>query len=333
MVINVSVGVDVSATKVDVVLRAGNHARPAKVFQQTPSGHQALARTLLKAQPDRVVLEATGIYYLDLAIVLAEAGLPVSVINPRSYRHFAELKLKGSKTDPIDADLLAEFGQVMAPPLWCPPSAEYQQLRSFGRHINRLVGNRTQAKNRLHALQATRTTPRMLVEDEQQAIQQLDERIERLRQAAQALLTAIPTLHTAFRHFCAATGLAEVSSLSILAELCTLPDSLTSAQVTRHTGLDVRQHQSGSSVHRPGRVSKAGNGYLRAALFYPALSALRHDPNARAFYQSLVGRGKKKKQAIVAVMRKYLTGLWACYRSGEAFDSSRLFNVNAYKNG
>lgn len=330
MTINRSVGMDISARKVDVVLRVGQEAQSAKVFMQTPAGHQELVRYLLKAQPDRVVLEATGVYYLDVALVLVEAGLPVSVINPKSYKHFAELKLKGCKTDPVDADLLAEFGQVMAPILWCPPSTESQQLRHFGRHINRLVGQRAQAKNRLHALLSTQTTPRALIKDEQGEIASLDRRIERLRQAAQELLMSIPTLQTAFQHFCGATGFGEVSSLSILAELCTLPETLNARQVVKHAGLDVRLYQSGSSVHKPGRISKAGNRYLRVALFYPAMSAIRHDAHAKAFYESLVGRGKKKMQAIVAVMRKYLTGLWACYRSGNIFDSSRLFNISAY---
>src|SRR5699024_2270650 len=207
--------------------------------------------------------EATGNYYIDLAIALSEADLPVSVINPKSYRHFAALKLKGSKNDPIDADLLAEFGRCMIPRLWTPPSAEHQQLRSMGRHINRLVGSRAKAKNRLHALQATQTSPALLVKDEKLEIRQLDKRIERLREAAVQLLNEIPLLQATFKRFCAATGFAEVSSLAIIAELCMLPDSLKSGQVSRHAGLDVRVHQSGSSVDKPGWISKAGNGYLR----------------------------------------------------------------------
>jgi transposase len=85
-------------------------------------------------------MEATGMYYLDLAIELHAAGLPVSVINPRSFHNFAKLMLQNSKTDEIDAQLLAEYGERMGPRLWVPPTAEQMMLRAIGRHINRLIG-------------------------------------------------------------------------------------------------------------------------------------------------------------------------------------------------
>src|SRR5690606_21773170 len=97
-------------------------------------------------------------------------------------------------------------------------------------------------------------------------------------------------------------------------------------QVSRHAGLDVRLHQSGSSVARKARISKAGNAYLRSALYMPVMSAVRFDPNARAFYEALIARGKTKLQAQVAVMRKYLTGVWACIRTDSPFNSDLLFS-------
>ena len=84
--------------------------------------------------------------------------------------------------------------------------------------------------------------------------------------------------------------------------------------------------QSGTSVHKLPRLSKAGNAYLRSALYMPALSASAHDPRAHAFYLALQGRGKKKMQALGAIMRKYLTGLWACVRYNQDFDSTKLFS-------
>src|SRR5690554_7846253 len=85
------------------------------------------------------------------------------------------------------------------------------------------------------------------------------------------------------------------------------------------------------SVNRPARLSKAGNAYLRSALYMPAMCAVRHDPRAKAFYDALVSRGKKKMQAQCAVMRKYLTGMWACIKDETAFDSSQLFSEEHMK--
>ena len=125
----------------------------------------------------------------------------------------------------------------------------------------------------------------------------------------------------------AACGVSQVSALTLLSELMVLPSHLKACQLSRYAGLDVRQAQSGSSINRPGRLSKAGNAYLRSALFMPALAAVRHDVHARAFFEALVVRGKKRIQAVCAVMRKYLTGIWACLRANESFDSAKLFST------
>nr|WP_281180453.1 transposase [Terasakiispira papahanaumokuakeensis] len=83
---------------------------------------------------------------------------------------------------------------------------------------------------------------------------------------------------------------------------------------------------TGSSVNRPARLSKAGNAYLRSALYMPVMSAVRYDPRAKAFYEALIARGKKKIQTQCAVMRQYLTVLWACIQTKTAFDSTPLFS-------
>lgn len=323
---SITVGIDVAAKSFDMVIRKQGRAGKAASFPQTPEGHARAIKKLQQACPDHLVLEATGIYYLDLAMALHDAGLPVSVINPRSFRHFAELMLERSKTDRRDAELLAEYGERMAPRRWTPPNAQRLALRDIGRQINRLTHANTQAKNRLHALKGKAATPSLLIKDEQQGIKQLQHRIERLRQAAEALIDEEPQLAQHREHMKAGKGIADISALAVLAELCVLPEDLKAPQVTRHAGLDVRLTQSGTSVQKPGRLSKAGNAYLRAALFMPAMSATTHDPHAKAFYEALLARGKKKRQAQCAVMRKYLTGIWACMQQGTPFDAQKLFS-------
>lgn len=320
------VGVDVGAKSVVVGQRqAGRAVGPAE-FRQTPEGHQSLVKHLKGRKVACVVLEATGVYYLDLAVALQRAGLPVAVINPRSFHHFAQLKLNNSKTDAQDAALLAEYGECMKPALWQAPSDTLMGLRDIGRQINRLTATRTQAKNRLHALRSKSTTLTLLIDDEAEGIERLDQRIEKLTKAAVELIGQQPQHKQHLANFQQAKGIGQASAIALLAELCVLPRELKAPQVSRYAGLDVRLCQSGSSVNKPGRLSKAGNAYLRGALYMPALSAVRHDPNAKAFYEALQKRGKKKMQALCAVMRKYLTGIWACLKLGVPFDSSKLFS-------
>ncbi|HER34547.1 MAG TPA: IS110 family transposase [Halothiobacillaceae bacterium] len=320
------VGIDVAARSFDLTVRKDGKCRKAQTYEQTPQGHRQAIKRLRSLQPARIVMEATGVYYLDLAMALHEAALPVCVINPRSFRHFADIKLSASKTDGIDSALLAEYAERMEPARWSPPPHLHLELRDLGRQINRLVHARTQAKNRLHALGAKNGTPRMVIEDEQEGIAHLDRRIERLRQAAREVIAQSETLSEPFDCLMAANGVGEASAVAILAELCVLPEGLKAPQVVSHAGLDVRLNQSGSSVNRPGRLSKAGNTYLRAALFMPAMVAIRHEPRARAFFEALIERGKKKIQAVCAVMRKYLTGIWACVKNRTRFDPTLLFS-------
>ena len=323
---NIHVGIDIGAKTSAMGWRQNGKTVGQWEIQQTAKGRKAAVNKMLGLKPLSVVMEATGIYYLDLALELHAAGLPVSVINPKSFHNFAKLMLQTSKTDPIDAQLLAEYGERMTPRLWVPPTADQLTLRAIGRHINRLIGHRTRAKNELHALHATGTSFKLLIEDEEDAIAALDIRIDRLKKAARDAIAKCPNLTLQFHCMMAAPGVGEASAITALAELTVLPVTLKSPQVSRYAGLDVRLTQSGTSINRPGRMSKCGNAYLRAAMFMPALTAVRCDENVKAFYEALVARGKKKMQAIGAVMRKYLIGLWACMRSGEEFDTAKLFS-------
>lgn len=328
---SVFVGIDIAAKSFDLIVRRNGKNSSVERFDQTPEGHDKAVRKLVTLSPERVVMEATGIYFLDLALRLHEADLKVCVINPKSFHRFAELKLNGTKTDAIDSALLAEYAERMEPRLWTPPATERLALREIGRQINRLIHARTQAKNRLHALRVSKRTPALLVEDEQEGVEWLDCRINRLSQAAKEMILQSESLETPWRNMMAAKGVAEASAVAILAELAVLPEQMKSSQVSRHAGLDVRLTQSGTSVNKPGRLNKAGNAYLRSALFMPAMCAVRYQPETKAFYEALLARGKKKRQAQCAVMRKYLTGLWACLKSGTPFDAKLLFSTEHQK--
>lgn len=320
-------GIDVSAHKLDVACLSPGQSPVLGQFEQSPAGHRKLVAYLKKRRVEAVVMEATGIYYLDAALALKRSGLEVSVINPRSAHHFAQVMLQRSKTDRIDACLLAEYARRMELTPWQAPRQAWLALRDISRRINQLTGMCTAEKNRLHSLKAQQQARPTLVEEVSAHIDQLQHSIKRLTQAAVELIEQDEQLAGYRNCLIAAKGIAEASAVTLIGELCLLPKGLRSAQVSRQAGLDVRITESGSSVHRPGRLSKAGNAYLRAALHMPSLSLVRHDPIAKAHYEQLVARGKKKLQALCAVQRKLLTGLWACIRANEPFNSAKLFAI------
>jgi len=320
-------GIDVAARKLDVARLSETGSVQLRQFEQSPAGHQKLVAYLRKHKVEAVVMEATGIYYLDAAVALYNAGIPISVINPRAAHHFAKVMLQSSKTDRIDAQLLAEYARRMTLKPWRAPNEDWLALRDIARRINQLTGMRTAEKNRLHALQAQQHTRKTMIDELLAHIEQLEHSIERLTKAAVDVIGQDPVLARYDACLTSATGIARASAVALLGELCLLPTQLRSSQVSRQAGLDVRLTESGSSIDQPGRLSKAGNTYLRAGLYMPSLSLVRHDPRAKAHYNALVARGKKKMQALCAVQRKMLTGLWACMHANEPFDSAKLFAI------
>lgn len=144
---------------------------------------------------------------------------------------------------------------------------------------------------------------------------------------AEALALATPSLKEQLNLLHTVTGIAEKTGVRILAELAALPSDMSGPQWVAHSGLDPRPHESGSSTHKPRRITKAGNHYLRDALYYPALVGSRKDPHMKAFYEKLIANGKKPMQALVAIMRKLLQAIWGMFKSGSQWDGSKFYKM------
>lgn len=273
----------------------------------------------------RVCLEATGLYSLDLALALhAAAGIEVAVLNPRKVNRFAATLCR-SKTDPADAQVLAEYARRMPFQSWHPPHAAALELRAMTRHIAALTQQHTQQSNRLHALAASSASSRCVQQDLKRSLRDLERRTEKMRRAAVALITQDDELGPRYTLLLSMPAIAEVSALNLLGELALLAPALTVRQWVAHSGLDPAHHDSGSSVHKRSRISRAGNRYLRRALYMPALVAAHHDPHLGAFYQELIARHKAKLQALMAVARKMLHAIFGMFRWRSGYDGSRLF--------
>src|SRR5208282_2430524 len=154
---------------------------------------------------------------------------------------------------------------------------------------------------------------RCVRQDLKRSLRDLERRIEKMRRAALAVMEQDPELRLRFTLLLSMPGIGEVSALNLLGELALLAPSLTVRQWVAHSGLDPAHHDSGTSVHKRSRISRAGNRYLRRALYMPALVAVRHDPHLRAFYQALVARHKTKLQALIAAARKILHAIFGMF--------------------
>jgi transposase len=322
------VGIDVSNETLDVQKRCGERLSQRQ-FANTSNGHrQAIAWMLRGAAAVRVCLEATGIYHLQLALALDRApGIEVMVVNPRASRRFAEAQMVRAKTDQVDAAMLLRYLERMPFKEWAAPAEHRLELQSLAHRLAQLKKEQVRERSRLHAAQRAGAHTALAQRDIRAHLRYLQRHADAVEAAALGLMKQHQNLAEELRLLDSIPGVAEPSAMQLIAELGVLADGLMPQQWVAQAGLDPRPQESGTSLNAPRRISKQGNARLRAALFYPAMSAIRIDPNVNAFYQSLVARGKRKIQAITAVMRKLLHAIWGMLQHRKAWDGSRFYRL------
>lgn len=251
------------------------------------------------------------------------------VVNPKAARNFAKVLMKNSKTDAVDANTLAEYVERMDFVAWSRPSNQTLALRCFARRLKALTGQKVAAKNHLHALTATQETPKAVLRDAKLAIAHLEKRIDVLSAEALVLIRQYPELDRVLQLLTGIKGIAETSAIALMGELLLLPPGLSHRQWVKFAGLDPSAFDSGKSVHKKTRLSKAGNSHIRAALYMPALSAKQHDPYVKAYFQHLLDNGKLPLQAVCAVMRKLLHAIHGMLKHDKPFDNARFYAIPA----
>jgi len=302
-----SVGIDVSQETLDV---ATTDAQAWQV-KHHPRAMAALVRRLSKLQPVRIIVESTGRLQEDLVVALMEAQLPVIVVNPRHVRAFAKATGSLAKTDRLDAQLLARFGEAVKPPLRSLPDEATRELAA-------LVARRRQLQGMIVAETHRRgRAPRGVRREIEQHIAYLEARREHLDQELQDQLRQSPVWQEQADLLRSVPGIGPTLSATLLAELPEL-GSLTRRQIAALTGVAPFAHDSGRFKGR--RVTRGGRADVRRTLFMATLAAARCNPVIRAFYQRLVATGKAKKLALVACMRKLIVILNAILKHRTAWN-------------
>jgi transposase len=293
-------------------LLAGTKPR-SRSFANSPDGWRQLIAWLTehKIRQVHACLEATGRYSLGIALALHEAGHVVSLVNPAQIRDFARTKLGRNKTDPVDAAHIREYAELFKPRPWTPPSPALRRLCELQTIRAGTVASLTEWKNRStsgmdRALALAKATIKHFT-------------LEAVDQAIAETIDNDPELCAKRTLLVSISGVGETLAGIVLAELPG-PEVLgSSGAVAAYAGLNPQQHQSGTSINRPARISKIGNAVLRTALYMPALSAMRYNPAIAALVDRLKGR-LTGKQIVVAAMRKLLVICFGVLKSGKEFD-------------
>lgn len=307
-------GIDVSKGRLDVLLAAGGRKR-AKAFRNDAAGHRALV-AWLGDQPVHACMEATGRYGEQVAIALLKAGHAVSVVNPFQIKSFGKLRLGRNKTDPIDAELIAEYCRLFEPPLWAPPSAALRRLRELVRLRESLKIALVQWRNRTKAGEIDAVAAEII----NSVLVGLESELAQADKAVHAVVAADPELAENYRLLTTIPAIGSQAATIILVELPGRDVLKTAREAVAYAGLNPCQNQSGKT-ERPTRISRIGNGNLRRALYLPALCAMRVNPAVRVLRDRLTEAGRLRPQQIaVAAMRKLLHLCFGVLKTRKAFD-------------
>jgi transposase len=318
------VGIDVSMKALTVVISdADKNQQPAREFLNTPKGHRQLVSCLRRLKAGvHAVLEPTNVYHLKAATALYMAdGIDVSVISTSAANHFAKAAMQRAKTDRVDARTLAEYARVHEPAPWQPPRKEAVELRSISRLVDSLVKRQTALKCQLHSAQHGQVAV-VVIQTLKAELRTLQGRIKKLRQSALVLIKADRQFARWYQLLLSMDGIGTKTAIYILGEVGVLPSGLTKKQWVAMAGLDPQPRESGSSLHKPRRISKQGGARLRRAFFLPANTAARHCQEIGNYYEKLQDVTGSKLSALCAVMRKMLQAIWGMLHYDQPFNPS-----------
>lgn len=308
------IGIDISKQKFDCAFSTDGKTWKHKVFDNTPKGFESLAQELPNPDSVRAAMEATGRYGDALATYLYEKGCTVSVLNPAQIRYYAKSCLTRSKTDKVDARVIAEFALKHETTPWKPLPETLQNVKALERYLETLKEDRTRVSNRLEAERNQQV--RAHLEENKQFI---DQQIKQIQASLKEIAKTAPDINQSVTLLQSIPGIGETTAFGLLGELPDLSSFASPKQLAAYAGLNPNIRVSGTSVCGRGSVSKVGSRLLRKLLFFPAMAAMRYNPILRAFAERLREKGKKPIVILVAVMRKLLHIIFGVLKKQQPF--------------
>ena len=313
------VGIDISKAGFDVSLPTAKGGYLAARHGNNEKGFGAL----LKALPAdaHCVMEATGPYYLRLALYLHTKGVKVSVVNPLVIKRFSQMRMARAKTDKTDARLIAEYGSTEHPALWEPPQGYIHELQQDSSVLEGLVKQRTMLSNQREALSQLPSMSvdamgalALIADQVSQQIALLEKSMEKkARDNCPELylsLTSIP-------------GIGPKTAIQLIVITHGFGRFENSKQLAAYVGISPRIFQSGTSVRGRARISRMGMGRTRGLLYLCAMTARKGNRACRELYERMRLNGKPIKAALIAVANKLLKQAFAIGKSRELYSETK----------
>jgi transposase len=314
-------GIDVSKQWLDL---AASPAAKSERFANTVSGQAALVAYVqglsTSQQPELLVIEATGGLERGVVTALVGAQVPVAVVNPRQVRDFARCLGQLAKTDRLDAQVLARFGEQIGPEPRPRPDAQRQEAQALAARRRQLVEMLTMEKNRLQQA-PVRTQPGI-----RRHLEFLEGELAEVERQLAELIAAVPAWQTTYDRLLTVSGIGPVTATLLVVDLPEL-GQLDRKQIAALVGVAPFNRDSGAL--RGTRSCAGGRAVVRTGLYMAARSAIRWNPPIRTLYARLVAAGKRDKVAVVACIRKLLSILTVMLRTNTDWDPDHNRPVTA----
>ncbi|WP_339841386.1 IS110 family transposase [uncultured Maribacter sp.] len=310
--ITIFVGIDISKDTIDVYDSDTGHFQ----FENAPKGFSLLKERL--SADHWCAMEATGCYHQRLAIYLFEHGIRLSVLNPLVIKRFIQMKLNHVKTDKSDARMIFRYASEQPLSLWVPEAGYVVECKRYQSAIRLYFKQRTALKNMLHSLLTGGRAKDKLVRSIKRQIKNLDKEIGLLEIEMEQLIKL--NEQGLYSRLNTIPGIGRKTAMILIVSTNGFRDFESASQVTSFFGLAPNERSSGSSVKGRTRISKIGDPLLRNHLFLCSFTACVHNPQCKALYDRIVGKGKSKKLALIAVCNKLIKQAYGISKSGLDYD-------------
>lgn len=307
-------GIDISKDFFDVVDENGKHNKYLNNIEGFRDFYSEIGEL------GCCIMEATGVYHVQLSDYLYSEGVAVSVVNPLVIKRYIQMNMRRIKTDKADAAMICKYGQQVDLQLYRPSPVYVKESRIITENMDILIKSRTMLKNRLHAMKHKSSRHRkILIAPLERSIKDLSKQIDRLESELYKLVQE--NEGDMLSRLQSVPGIGKSTAMFMIVLSDGFKKFESARQFTCYIGLSPVERQSGSSLHRRGGISKQGNGKLRNLLFMCSFNACKSNKACRELYERIVAKGKSKKLALIAVANKLLKQAFAIAKSGLVYDA------------
>ena len=312
------IGIDVSKEKLDLSIFNGEQHKMLSLRNE-PKSIKTMLKDYRNSNTDLLFLmEATGVYHLQLATILHEYGFKVSVVNPLIIKRFSQMKMMRAKTDAVDARLIAAYGYEQKVQLFNPRSKERQKIIKILKAVDSLTITKNSYLNRLEALEQDPLQVKSIIRTFRQFIHNIDKVIAKLEEE---LMDIIQEHYSdTYKQLLSIKSVGSKTAAAIVGFFGKFEDFENSKQVASYIGINPSPKESGSSIKGRGRISRKGNSYLRKRLYMTSLSAMQHNRTCKELYDRLKLKGKEHKVCRMAVVNKLIKQIFAILKYNRVYD-------------